>query len=43
MMSRTSAEPLIHIRDFRMDFDGTTVVRGLSFDVNRGETFGFLG
>ncbi|HEX9094126.1 MAG TPA: ATP-binding cassette domain-containing protein, partial [Coriobacteriia bacterium] len=26
-----------------MDFDGHTVVRDLSFDVSRGETFGFLG
>jgi len=43
IMSRPSAQPVIHIRDFRMDFDGATVVRGLSFDVNRGETFGFLG
>ena len=43
MVSRSSGEPLIHIGNFRMDFDGTTVVRDLSFDVNRGETFGFLG
>jgi ABC-type bacteriocin/lantibiotic exporter with double-glycine peptidase domain len=34
---------IIHIRNFRMDFDGTTVVRDLSFDIDRGETFGFLG
>jgi ABC-2 type transport system ATP-binding protein len=26
-----------------MDFDGHTVLRDLSFDVERGETFGFLG
>ncbi|PKQ15738.1 MAG: ABC transporter ATP-binding protein [Actinobacteria bacterium HGW-Actinobacteria-7] len=26
-----------------MDFGGNTVVRDLSFDINRGETFGFLG
>ncbi len=36
-------EPPVHIQNFRMDFDGTTVVSVLSFDVERGETFGFLG
>ncbi|BCW78903.1 ATP-binding cassette domain-containing protein [Arthrobacter sp. NicSoilC5] len=38
-----AAEPLVHIKDFRMDFGDTTVIRDLSFDVNAGETFGFLG
>lgn len=42
-MNTTSVEPLVHIRNFRMDFGDTTVVRDLSFDLNRGETFGFLG
>lgn len=42
-MTETQVEPLVHIRNFRMDFDGTTVVRDLSFDIERGETFGFLG
>ena len=37
------AEPLVHIRNFRMDFGSQTVVRDLSFDVHAGETFGFLG
>ncbi len=36
-------EPLVHIRDFRMDFGVHTVIRDLSFDVRAGETFGFLG
>jgi ABC-2 type transport system ATP-binding protein len=36
-------EPLVHIKDFRMDFGDTTVIRDLSFDVHAGETFGFLG
>ena len=35
--------PLVHIERFRMDFAGATVVENLSFDVMRGETFGFLG
>ncbi|MDQ0664736.1 ABC-2 type transport system ATP-binding protein [Arthrobacter ulcerisalmonis] len=38
-----AAEPLVHIKDFRMDFGDTTVIRDLSFDVQAGETFGFLG
>lgn len=42
-MSASSTEPLVHIQNFRMDFGENTVVRDLSFDINRGETFGFLG
>ncbi|WP_240629811.1 ABC transporter ATP-binding protein [Specibacter cremeus] len=38
-----SAGPLIHIKDFRMRFGDQTVIDDLSFDVMRGETFGFLG
>ncbi|WP_455834085.1 ABC transporter ATP-binding protein [Pseudarthrobacter siccitolerans] len=38
-----AAEPLVHIKDFRMDFGDTTVIKDLSFDVRVGETFGFLG
>ena len=33
----------MHIDHFRMDFGRTTVIRDLSFDIRRGETFGFLG
>jgi ABC-2 type transport system ATP-binding protein len=39
----SDAESLVRIKHFRMDFAGTTVVEDLSFDVRRGETFGFLG
>jgi ABC-2 type transport system ATP-binding protein len=37
------SEALAHIEGFRMDFGDKTVIRDLSFDVERGETFGFLG
>jgi ABC-2 type transport system ATP-binding protein len=38
-----TGDPLVHIRSFRMDFGSRTVIRDLSFDVQAGETFGFLG
>ena len=42
-MKQAGVENLVHIRNFRMDFGRNTVVRDLSFDIDRGETFGFLG
>jgi ABC-2 type transport system ATP-binding protein len=42
-MTESTSEPIVHIEHFRMDFDSKTVVRDLSFDIERGETFGFLG
>ena len=33
----------VQVKDFRMDFGDKTVIRDLSFEVGRGETFGFLG
>jgi ABC-2 type transport system ATP-binding protein len=42
-MAQAGAEPLVHIENFRMDFGRNTVIRDLSFDVQAGETFGFLG
>ena len=35
--------PMIQIKDFRMQFGHNTVIDDLSFDVQPGETFGFLG
>ncbi|MDR1791507.1 MAG: ATP-binding cassette domain-containing protein [Propionibacteriaceae bacterium] len=34
---------VVDVEHFRMDFGSNTVVRDLSFEVFRGETFGFLG
>jgi ABC-2 type transport system ATP-binding protein len=42
-MQTATAEPLVYIDHFRMDFGRSTVIRDLSFDIRRGETFGFLG
>jgi len=39
----TDTHPLVSVDHFRMDFDKTTVIKDLSFDVKKGETFGFLG
>jgi len=36
-------EPLVHVQDFQMSFGSTKVIENLSFDVQQGETFGFLG
>lgn len=34
---------LIEVRDLRRSYGGTEVLRGVSFDVHRGELFGLLG
>ena len=36
-------EPIISIAHFKMRFGKTEVIKDLSFEVKRGETFGFLG
>lgn len=38
-----NTDPLVTVEHFRMDFGKTTAIRDLSFTVNKGETFGFLG
>lgn len=38
-----AAKPMIQIKDFTMKFGDKTVVDRLSFEVQRGEVFGFLG
>jgi len=34
---------VVSVDHFRMDFSGKTVIKDLSFDVHKGEVFGFLG
>ncbi len=43
MSKNTSNPAIITIDHFRMDFGKKTVIKDLSFEVNRGEVFGFLG
>lgn len=38
-----SKESIIKIDNFRMDFGHKTVIKDLSFEVKKGEVFGFLG
>lgn len=42
-MVDSSQQPIIQVEDFVMVFGSTRLIDGLSFDVKRGETFGFLG
>lgn len=39
----TASDSLVHVEHFSMSFGRTEVIRDLSFDIHRGETFGFLG
>ena len=39
----TTPTPVIAIDDFVMKFGNKTVIDGLSFQINQGETFGLLG
>ncbi|MGN6743076.1 MAG: ABC transporter ATP-binding protein [Amnibacterium sp.] len=42
-MTATATGPVVLVDGFRMEFGRTTVIRDLSFEIRRGETFGFLG
>lgn len=42
-MQIVGTDPIIHIKNFSMHFGKNVVIDDLSFDVFRGETFGFLG
>jgi len=42
-MGTQAEEPLVRIEHFGMSFGGIDVIRDLSFEIRRGETFGFLG
>lgn len=39
----SGVEPLVHVEGFTMAFGKETIIDNLSFDIQRGETFGFLG
>ncbi len=43
MVKNKPKRPVIEINHFRMDFGDKTVIRDLSFEVFKGEVFGFLG
>jgi ABC-2 type transport system ATP-binding protein len=43
MPKSSSNDAIVNVRHFQMKFGDQTVIRDLSFDVRRGETFGFLG
>ena len=43
MVTTKAPQPIIEIKNFCMQFGGKTVVDDLSFEVQRGEVFGFLG
>ena len=41
--SPSPSDPIVQVEHFGMTFGRTDVIRDLSFEVQRGETFGFLG
>ena len=43
MTTRVQGTPVVHVENFQMHFGATEVIKNLSFDVEAGETFGFLG
>lgn len=43
MSEKTLKRPVVTINHFRIDFGRKTVIKDLSFEVRKGEVFGFLG
>ncbi len=43
MERQSTKQPIVSIDHFRIDLGNKTVIKDLSFDVRRGEVFGFLG
>lgn len=39
----TRNDPVVSVRDLRKDYGGFTALHGVSFDIQRGETFALLG
>ena len=39
----TSAEPVVRVSDLRKHYRGTEALRGIDFEIQRGETFALLG
>ncbi|HEU4808074.1 MAG TPA: ABC transporter ATP-binding protein, partial [Homoserinimonas sp.] len=39
----TSADPAVSVRDLRKNYGNFTALDGVTFDIQRGETFALLG
>ena len=39
----TRPEPVVSVRDLRKSYGSFTALHGVSFDIERGETFALLG
>ncbi|MFT2817259.1 ABC transporter ATP-binding protein [Leifsonia sp. A12D58] len=42
-MNETSAPPVVRVRDLHKSYGGAVAVDGISFDIQKGETFALLG
>ena len=42
-MSKDSSHPVLSLHDVRVSYGRTEVVKGITFDVKPGETYGFMG